>query len=45
MACYALGPLVMGQVSGFSLDVPFYLAAFATAAGALLVLQRSDGKA
>ena len=45
MACYALGPLVMGQVSGFSLDVPFYLAAAATAAGALIVLRRSDSRA
>jgi DHA1 family multidrug resistance protein-like MFS transporter len=38
MACYALGPLIMGQVSATNLDLPFYLAALATAAGALLLV-------
>lgn len=40
MACYAVGPLIMGQLSAINLDLPFYVAALATAAGALLVVGR-----
>ena len=43
MATYALGPILMGQVSATSLDLPFYLAAgaaiSAAAAGARLSLR------
>ena len=38
MATYAIGPLVLGQASAVNLDVPFYLAAAATALAAALVL-------
>ncbi|CAA9264503.1 MAG: hypothetical protein AVDCRST_MAG77-2846 [uncultured Chloroflexi bacterium] len=38
MATYALGPIVMGQASATSLDLPFYLSAGAALAAAVLAL-------
>jgi MFS family permease len=40
MATYAVGPILMGQVSTASLDLPFYVAAATALAAALLALLR-----
>ena len=41
MATYALGPIIMGQASVVSLDLPFYLTATACGVATLLALSRA----
>jgi MFS transporter, DHA1 family, multidrug resistance protein len=45
MATFALGPILMGQASTTSLDLPFFLAAGTAAGAALLVLFRLSATA
>jgi DHA1 family multidrug resistance protein-like MFS transporter len=45
MATYAIGPVIMGQASTTSLDLPFYVAAGATAVAALMALTSPAARA